>query len=65
MLLTMAEAYKQKLEGFPNPERIDKVEESMESLETVVRERNRAYWKLEVRALCGLSSLVPFHQWVL
>merc|ERR1711976_214989 len=47
MLLTMEHEYKRKLESFPNPERLDKVEESMENLETVVRERNRAYWKLE------------------
>ena len=32
----------------PNPERLDKVELSMEHLEEVVRERNRAYWQLEV-----------------
>lgn len=37
----------QKFEPFPNPERIDKVNESMENLETVVRERNRAYFELE------------------
>jgi len=32
----------------PNPERLDKVEISMENLEAVVRERNKAYWQLEV-----------------
>ncbi|KPJ01532.1 39S ribosomal protein L47, mitochondrial [Papilio xuthus] len=32
---------------FPNPERIDKVQESMNNIETVVRERNIAYYKLE------------------
>lgn len=32
---------------FPSPERIDKVKESMENLETAVRERNRAYFELE------------------
>ncbi|KZC08750.1 PREDICTED: 39S ribosomal protein L47, mitochondrial [Dufourea novaeangliae] len=47
MLLTMEEAYKQKMEYFPNPERIDKVEDSMSNLESVVRERNRAYHLLE------------------
>merc|ERR1712228_270513 len=31
----------------PNPERIDKVE-IMENLEEVGRERNRAFWQLEV-----------------
>ncbi|KAK6634925.1 hypothetical protein RUM44_000172 [Polyplax serrata] len=47
MLLTMEHEYNQKFEPFPNPERIDKVNESMENLETVVRERNRAYFELE------------------
>ncbi|XP_033338431.2 mitochondrial ribosomal protein L47 [Megalopta genalis] len=47
MLLTMEEVYKKKYEYFPNPERIDKVEDSMSNLETVVRERNRAYHMLE------------------
>jgi len=48
MLLTMEEAHKQELVPMPNPERIDKVEESMENLEEVVRKRNRAYYNLEV-----------------
>ena len=48
MLLTMQEAFKDKLAPMPNPERMDKVELSMEHLEEVVRERNRAYWQLEV-----------------
>lgn len=47
MLLTMEEDAKQEIRLFPSPERIDKVEESMENLETVVRERNRAYHLLE------------------
>lgn len=47
MLLTMEHEAKKKVEIFPSPERIDKVEESMENLETVVRERNVAYHKLE------------------
>jgi len=47
MLLTMEEAYNEELKEIPNPERIDKVEESMENLEYVVRERNRAYFELE------------------
>nr|XP_034186866.1 39S ribosomal protein L47, mitochondrial [Osmia lignaria] len=47
MLLTMEEAYKQEWKYFPNPERIDKVEDSMVNLETVVRERNKAYHMLE------------------
>lgn len=32
---------------FPNPERIDKVQDSMKNIETVVRERNKAYHMLE------------------
>jgi len=48
MLLTMEDAYKEEYVAMPNPERIDKVEESMENLEDVVRERNRAYYELEV-----------------
>lgn len=47
MLLTMEHACKEEYRLFPNPERIDKVEESMNNLERVVRERNRAYWLLE------------------
>jgi len=48
MLLTMADAYNDEFIAMPNPERIDKVELSMEHLEEVVRERNRAYYQLEV-----------------
>lgn len=48
MLYTMQEACKEEKELFPSPERLDKVEESMASLEEVVRERNKAYWQLEV-----------------
>ncbi|XP_003493579.1 39S ribosomal protein L47, mitochondrial isoform X1 [Bombus impatiens] len=47
MLLTMEEIYKRQWEYFPNPERIDKVEDSMANLESVVRERNKAYYMLE------------------
>lgn len=47
MLLTMEHACNEAYELFPSPERIDKVEESMQNLETVVRERNEAYFKLE------------------
>lgn len=48
MLYTMQEAAKEEGESFPSPERIDKVEEGMANLENVVRERNKAYWQLEV-----------------
>lgn len=47
MLLTMEQAAKDEVELFPNPERIDKVKESMNNLEAVVRERNEAYYLLE------------------
>jgi large subunit ribosomal protein L47 len=47
MLMTMEHECKRQLELFPNPERLDKVEESLENIETVVRERNRAYHFLE------------------
>lgn len=47
MLLTMEENCKKHWELFPNPERIDKIADSMENLERVVRERNKAYHLLE------------------
>ncbi|XP_050428636.1 39S ribosomal protein L47, mitochondrial [Adelges cooleyi] len=48
MLLTMEHECKSQFELFPNPERINKVEDSMKNVETVVRERNKAYYDLEV-----------------
>lgn len=47
MLKTMEHAYKEEWKYWANPERIDVVEESMRNIETVVRERNRAYYQLE------------------
>ncbi|KAF5277775.1 hypothetical protein FQR65_LT03755 [Abscondita terminalis] len=47
MLLTMEHEYNEQARLFPGPERIDKVIISMENLEEVVRERNRAYYELE------------------
>jgi large subunit ribosomal protein L47 len=47
MLMTMEEASKDANEIFPNPERLDKVQNSMNNLEMVVRERNQAYHMLE------------------
>lgn len=47
MLYTMQLECEKQVKLFPNPERIDKVEESMNNIETVVRERNVAYYKLE------------------
>ncbi|XP_054165086.1 39S ribosomal protein L47, mitochondrial-like [Oppia nitens] len=48
MLKTMEEAAIDEYEPMPSPERIDKVEQSMKNLEEVVRERNKAYWELQV-----------------
>ncbi|XP_003748036.1 39S ribosomal protein L47, mitochondrial [Galendromus occidentalis] len=48
MLLTLQAAAKEAVEVMPNEERIDRVEISMENLELVVRERNKAYFDLEV-----------------
>lgn len=47
MLMTMEENAKEEAALFPSPERIDKVQDSMENLEFVVRERNEAYHYLE------------------
>ncbi|XP_011196970.2 39S ribosomal protein L47, mitochondrial [Zeugodacus cucurbitae] len=47
MLLTMEHECNDKMELFPSPERVDKVKISMDNLETVVRERNKAYHLLE------------------
>ena len=48
MLMTMQEEAKRQLENMPSPERIDKVEESMKNIEEVIKERNKAYYQLEV-----------------
>lgn len=47
MLYTMEHECNQQMRLFPNPERIDKVQDSMNNIETVIRERNIAYYKLE------------------
>ncbi|KAL1461269.1 hypothetical protein WDU94_013186 [Cyamophila willieti] len=47
MLLTMEHDCKENHVYFPNPERLDKVQDSMENLEDVIRERNIAYFELE------------------
>ncbi|VDN02070.1 unnamed protein product [Thelazia callipaeda] len=47
MLLTMQESCAQKVRRMPNPDRIEKVAESMRNLESVVHERNDAYFRLE------------------
>ncbi|KAK5646948.1 hypothetical protein RI129_005412 [Pyrocoelia pectoralis] len=47
MLYTMEHEHNDQVRLFPSPERLDKVLDSMENLEEVVRERNRAYYELE------------------
>jgi len=47
MLMTMAEEYKREVELFPNPDRLEKVEDSMENLLDVIRERDVAVSLLE------------------
>lgn len=48
MLMTMEEECKRQNRLFASPERVDKVKISMENLESVVKERNKAYYELEV-----------------
>lgn len=71
MLYTMQEACVSAAEAFPSPERIDKVEESMANLENVVRERNKAYWQLEVspqitgeRPVVFRRDIFGRHKWI-
>jgi large subunit ribosomal protein L47 len=52
MLMTMAEEYKRQTQLFPNPERLEKVEESMENLLDIVAERDRAFSLLETGESC-------------
>ena len=47
MILTMEAEHARQFELMPSPERLEKVEESMENLLDVVQERNRAYNLLE------------------
>ncbi|OAD58791.1 39S ribosomal protein L47, mitochondrial [Eufriesea mexicana] len=61
MLLTMEEYYKNENKYFPNPERIDKVEDSMFNLESVVRERNKAYYMLETGVTGERPALYKFN----
>lgn len=44
----MQQAAKDEVENMSSPERIVKVEDSMKNIEEVIKERNRAYFKLEV-----------------
>ena len=48
MLLTMLDQSRTDIELFPSPERLDRVEQSMLNIEEVVKERNKAYYDLEV-----------------
>ncbi|XP_041378068.1 39S ribosomal protein L47, mitochondrial-like [Gigantopelta aegis] len=47
MLMTMEAEYTRQCELFPSPERVDKVEESMENILAIVDERNEAFSMLE------------------
>lgn len=47
MLMTLEAAAKDQFQIFPSPERLNKVQDSMDNLELVVRERNKAYHLLE------------------
>ncbi|VDM82731.1 unnamed protein product [Strongylus vulgaris] len=55
MLLTMRNACVERARSMPNPERIDRVNETMENIQTVVHERNDAYYLLET----GVSADLP------
>lgn len=63
MLLTLQHAAKQTNMLMPNEERIDRVEISMENLELVVRERNKAYFDLEVGET-GEQPVYPCKNWM-
>jgi large subunit ribosomal protein L47 len=63
MLLTMQHDAKEECRDFANPERIDKVEESMGNLEEVVRERNKAYFLLET-GTTGERTGEEFENWL-
>ncbi|XP_054271593.1 39S ribosomal protein L47, mitochondrial [Macrosteles quadrilineatus] len=58
MLMSMEHEHQEAFEPFPNPERLDKVKESMHNLEEVVIERNKAYHELET----GETGIVPSKQ---
>lgn len=53
MLMTMEEEYTNQKELFPNPERLEKVEDSMENLLDVVCERDIALSELETGETCA------------
>lgn len=58
MLLTMEEYYKENATTFPSPERLAKVDESMENIMAVVEERNVAYNLIET----GESKSIITHR---
>lgn len=45
--MTMEHEHKREWRWWASPERLNKVKDSMKNIETVVRERNRAYYELE------------------
>jgi large subunit ribosomal protein L47 len=47
MLMTMEHTHLEEWRWWASPERLDKVKDSMQNIETVVRERNKAYYELE------------------
>ncbi|CAI2299467.1 unnamed protein product [Caenorhabditis sp. 36 PRJEB53466] len=47
MLITMKKAHISRARNLPNPERIDRVQETMDRIESVVHERNDAVFRLE------------------
>ncbi|CAL2028664.1 unnamed protein product [Caenorhabditis brenneri] len=47
MLITMKKAHTARARNMPNPERLDRVQESMDRIEAVVHERNDAVFRLE------------------
>ena len=59
----MEQAYKEAVEKFPNPERLDKVEESMDNIESVVRERNRAYFEVIYEKCIIFTSYPKIFVW--
>lgn len=62
MLLTVEHEAKDQHRLFPSAERLDKVKISMENIEEVVRERNRAYHELETGETGERPGKVVYNQ---
>jgi len=60
MLLTMEEYYVKNATSFPSPERIAKVDESMENILAIVEERNVAYNLIETGET---KSTIPYRRY--